>query len=70
MHAKGHIIRVEENEESLFAAIDVAAAKVLRQLRKYKTRVIDHRMKETLKAAEPAIEPTGVDFDDCPPVFE
>ena len=36
MHAKGHIIRVEENEESLFAAIDVAAAKVLRQLRKYK----------------------------------
>lgn len=47
MHAKGHIIRVEENEESMFAAIDVAAAKVLRQLRKYKTRVLNQRIGST-----------------------
>lgn len=44
MRARGHIIRVEENEETMYAAIDVAAAKVLRQLRKYKTRVIDKKI--------------------------
>lgn len=44
MRARGHIIRVEEHEESMYAAIDVAAAKVLRQLRKYKTRVIDKKI--------------------------
>lgn len=58
MHAKGHIIRVEENEESMFAAIDVAAAKVLRQLRKYKTRVLNKRI-----ANEPVKQSTDVDFD-------
>jgi putative sigma-54 modulation protein len=42
MRTKGHIIRVEEHEEDMYAAIDVAAAKVLRQLRKFKTRVIKH----------------------------
>ena len=40
---KGHIIRSEEAEEDMYAAIDVAAAKTERQLRKYKTRVIDRR---------------------------
>ncbi|MCL2807612.1 MAG: ribosome-associated translation inhibitor RaiA [Coriobacteriia bacterium] len=40
---KGHIIRTEEAEEDMYAAIDVAAAKTERQLRKYKTRVIDRR---------------------------
>jgi putative sigma-54 modulation protein len=59
MHAKGHIIRVEENEESLFAAIDVAAAKVLRQLRKYKTRVLNKRT----AAAEPVKQGGDVDYD-------
>lgn len=59
MHANGHIIRVEENEESLFAAIDVAAAKVLRQLRKYKTRVLNKRLN-----AEPVNkQATDVDYD-------
>lgn len=44
LRTKGHIIRVEEREEELHAAIDVAAAKVVRQLRKYKTRVIDRKL--------------------------
>jgi putative sigma-54 modulation protein len=43
IRTKGHIIRTEESEEDIYAAIDVAAAKVERQLRKYKTRVIDRR---------------------------
>ena len=57
MHARGHIIRVEENEESMYAAIDVAAAKVLRQLRKYKTRVIDKKMSQA------AVEKTPTELD-------
>lgn len=46
MRARGHIIRVEEYEENMYAAIDVAAAKVLRQLRKFKTRVIDKKISQ------------------------
>lgn len=47
MRARGHIIRVEERDENMYAAIDVAAAKALRQLRKYKTRVIDKKIADT-----------------------
>ena len=57
LRTKGHIIRVEECEEDMYAAIDVAAAKVLRQLRKYKTRVIDRKLRaegETIRAPETA----------------
>ncbi|MDR2672817.1 MAG: ribosome-associated translation inhibitor RaiA [Coriobacteriales bacterium] len=43
LFTKGHIIRAEEAEEDMYAAIDVAAAKAERQLRKYKTRVLDRR---------------------------
>lgn len=43
LFTKGHIIRTEEAEEDMYAAIDVAAAKAERQLRKYKTKVIDRR---------------------------
>ncbi|MDR0346821.1 MAG: ribosome-associated translation inhibitor RaiA [Coriobacteriales bacterium] len=45
IRTKGHIIRTEESEEDMYAAIDVAAAKVERQLRKYKTRVVDRRLR-------------------------
>ena len=52
LRQKGHIIRVEESEEDMYAAIDVAAAKVLRQLRKYKTKVIDRKVRNGEKAGE------------------
>ena len=42
----GHVARVEESEEDMFAAIDVAAAKIARQLRKFKTRVQSKRIKK------------------------
>ena len=45
VRVKGHIVRVEESEEDMYAAIDVAAAKVVRQLRKYKTKVIDRKLR-------------------------
>lgn len=43
MRARGHVIRVDESEQDMYAAIDVAAVKVARQLRKFKTRVIDKK---------------------------
>lgn len=65
LRTKGHIIHVEENEEDMYAAIDVAAAKVVRQLRKYKTKVIDRKMHSADEAPE-TIRTAGaneVDFD-------
>lgn len=55
LRTKGHIIRVEESEEDMYAAIDVAAAKVVRQLRKFKTRVLDRKLRpeEPLPTTEP-----------------
>ncbi len=44
---KGRVARVQENEQDMFAAIDVAAAKISRQLRKFKTRIKDKRKKKT-----------------------
>ncbi len=58
MRARGHIIRVEETDENMYAAIAVAAAKVLRQLRKYKTRIIDKKI-----ADAPAKAGTKLDID-------
>ncbi len=63
VNAKGAVIRVAESAEDMYAAIDLASDKVARQLRKYKTRVIDHRMRETLKETAP-IEATGANFDE------
>jgi len=58
IRTKGHIIRTEESEEDMYAAIDVAAAKVERQLRKYKTKVVDRktRGKRLVDAMQPAEE--------------
>ncbi len=64
---KGHLARVEETEEDMYAAIDVAAAKVVRQLRKYKTRIIDKRTRATEKIVdyvhEDAHPETELDLD-------
>ena len=37
------VLRVEASDTDMYTAIDTAADKVTRQLRKYKTRVIDHK---------------------------
>jgi putative sigma-54 modulation protein len=62
-HTKGQTIRVEEREDDMYAAIDIAAAKASRQLRKYKTKVVDRRQRrgnaeEAVAATQPA-----TDFD-------
>ncbi len=64
LRTKGHIIRVEESEEGMYAAIDVAAAKVVRQLRKYKTKVIDRKLRaedETIRIQPAAAGELDVD---------
>lgn len=43
VRVKGHVVHVEELETDMYAAIDVASAKIMRQLRKYKTRVLSRR---------------------------
>ncbi len=65
LRTKGHIIRVEEHEEDMYAAIDVASAKVVRQLRKYKTKVIDKKLRPAVgkKPAKTVAEAVEPDFD-------
>ena len=64
LFAKNHIIRVEEQEEDMYAAIDVAAAKVERQLRKFKTKVVDRRVQVQQEAAAERKAPDAeLDFD-------
>ena len=60
---RDNVVRVVATSDDMYAAIDEAAEKVTRQLRKYKTRVIDYRMRETLKVDQ-VIEPTGASLDE------
>ena len=63
-------MRVVARSSDLYAAIDEAAEKVTRQLRKYKTRVIDRKQRAAVAAPEHVddlaelIEPTDDDDDD------
>ena len=41
VYAKGAVIRVSESEDDMYAAIDAAADKVTRQLRKYKSMAVE-----------------------------
>ena len=49
---KGQIARVEIRDIDMYAAIDIAAAKIVRQLRKYKTRMVDKRKRDTGEAMQ------------------
>ena len=62
MRAAGHVIHVEENEEEVHAAIDVASAKVTRQLRKYKTRITEKRIRTAERDAQ-ASHSAGSELD-------
>ena len=43
VRARGSVIRVAEHGADMYGAIDLAAEKVTRQLRKFKTKVVDNR---------------------------
>lgn len=56
VRAIGAVIRVAESADDMYAAIDIAEDKVSRQLRKYKTKVVDRRGgRASLKTVE--VEP-------------
>lgn len=55
LRLKGHVIRVEARDEDMYAAVDIAAGKVSRQMRKYKTKVVDKR--DRTKIAEVPLDP-------------
>ena len=63
VYVRDNVVRVVATGEDLESAIDEAASKVTRQLRKYKTRVVDKRQRS--KRPEPVIEPV-----DLPPFEE
>ena len=42
---RNNVVRVEASAQDMYTAIDEAASKVSRQLRKYKTRVVDRRQR-------------------------
>lgn len=51
---KGSVVRVSEAATDMYAAIDLAADRVARQLRKYKTRILDRRHRAGRAAAAAA----------------
>ena len=69
---RDNVVRVVATSEDMYAAIDEAAEKVTRQLRKYKTRVIDRRQRAQAapvpvvseKDLADLIEPAPADEDD------
>lgn len=64
VYVRDNVVRVVATGDDLESAIDEAASKVTRQLRKYKTRVVDKRQRA--KRPEPIIEPLA----DLPAVDE
>ena len=63
VRARGSVIRVAEHGADMYAAIDLAADKVTRQLRKFKTKVVDNRQQGP-SAAEVAPVPPVDDLAD------
>ena len=52
VRVKGAVVRVSEAAVDMYAAIDLAADRVSRQLRKYKTRVIDRKTRNGEKTVD------------------
>ena len=45
VRARGHVVRVSESDSDMYAAIDKASEKIARQLRKFKTKIVDRRQR-------------------------
>lgn len=72
VRVRDNVVRVESADPDMYAAIDIAADKVTRQLRKFKTKIVDRRQRaQGLPVAPPAksnladlLEPRAEDADD------
>lgn len=56
VYTKGPVIRAKEASSDLYAAIDLVSEKLERQVRKYKTRVVDHHKEQQLPNVVLALE--------------
>ncbi len=59
VRARGSVIRVAEHGADMYAAIDEAADKVTRQLRKFKTKIVDNRQQGASAAEVAPVEPVS-----------
>ena len=57
---KGAVVRVSEAATDMYVAIDMAADRVSRQLRKFKTRVIDRRQRAAAVREAPEVPATDL----------
>lgn len=60
---KGVLVRAEEAAPDMYAAIDLVADKLERQMRKYKSRLVDHRNGKTAVRTAPGAEELPDPFD-------
>ena len=61
--AKGGIIRAEEASDSMYSALDLVSDKIARQLRKYKSRIIDKsHHKGEAKVTSPSATPVESEY--------
>ena len=54
VYVRNNVVRVEASSEDMYAASDAASDKVTRQLRKYKTRIIDRKQRSQAPAPAPS----------------
>ena len=57
VRARGSVIRVAEHGTDMYSAIDIASDKVTRQLRKFKTKVVDNRQQGPSAADVAPVKP-------------
>lgn len=55
-HMKGMVVRAEEAAPDMYAAIDLVSEKLERQMRKYKTRLVQRRNGKTAVKTAPGVE--------------
>ena len=54
VRVRDNVVRVESADPDMYAAIDAAADKVTRQIRKFKTKIVDRRQRAKGLPVEPA----------------
>ena len=68
VHVRDYVVRVVSESDDMYAAIDDAADKLTRQMRKFKTRVVDRRQRAAAeKVSAPSIDDLANLID--PPAF-
>jgi putative sigma-54 modulation protein len=64
---KGTVVRAEEAAPDMYAAIDLVSEKLERQMRKYKTKLIDRRNSKTSLKTAPGVAEIGAPLEEEEP---